>query len=94
MKRILTFILTFIVMILGALIVFSNPMDPTAIVVGMFLVSVAILNLAIQIYFPQSPEQTVELKVLDEPVEAPKENIKPIKRVEKVKKPVKSKKKR
>ena len=94
MKRILTFVLTLIVLAIGALMVFSSPLDPAAIVVGMFLVSVAILNLAIQIYFPQSPEQTVELKVLDEPSEAPKEDIKPIKKVEKVKKPVKGKKKR
>jgi len=68
MKRIFTIILTFIVLVLGALIVFTNPADPAAIIVGMFFVSVSILNLAIQIYFPPSPEQPVELKVVEEPM--------------------------
>jgi uncharacterized membrane protein len=67
MKRIATMILTLIVLILGALIIFSNPVDPTAITVGMFFVSVAILNLAVQIYFPQSTEEPVELRVVEEP---------------------------
>ena len=75
MKRILTIALIFIVLVLGAIIVFTNPLDPIAIIFGMFLVSVAILNLAIQIYFPPTPEQTVELKVVEEPtreIEKPK----------------------
>lgn len=55
----------------------------------MFLVSVAILNLAVQIYFPPAPRQTVELKVIDKPTESKRE-VKP----EKPKKAVKSKKKR
>lgn len=67
MKRIATMILTLIVLTLGALIIFSNPADPTAITVGMFFVSVAILNLAVQIYFPQSTEEPVELRVVEEP---------------------------
>jgi uncharacterized protein (DUF58 family) len=74
MKRMITFVLTLIVLILGALIVFTNPLDPLAIIFGMFLVSAAILNLSIQIYFPPSPEQTVELKVVEEPVKA-SENV-------------------
>ena len=71
MKRILTFALTLIVLVIGALIVFTSPLDPLAIIFGMFLVSAAILNLAVQIYFPPVPEQTVELKVVEEPVKAP-----------------------
>lgn len=75
-----------ILLVLGALIVFTNPWDPTAIIVGMFLVSVSILNLAIQIYFPPLPEQSVELKVVEEPekvpvkVKKPKKSVKPRKR--------------
>lgn len=87
MKRILTFALTLIVLILGAVIVFTNPLDPLAIIFGMFLISVAILNLAIQIYFPPAPEQTVELKVVEEPTKVPE-------KVEKPKKMTKKKKKR
>ncbi len=67
MKRIVTFALTVVVLVLGALIVFVNPMDITAIIFGMFLISVSILNLAVQIYFPPVPEQTVELRVVEEP---------------------------
>jgi len=78
MKRIVTTFLTLIVLILGAMIVFSNPVDPTAIIVGMFFVSAAILNLAIQIYFPQSTEEPVELRVVEEPkaVEVKKTRVK------------------
>ena len=82
----ITFVLTLVVLILGALIVFSNPLDTLAIIFGMFLVSSAILNLAIQIYFPPSPDQTVELKVVEEPVKA-SENV------EKTRKMVKKKRK-
>ena len=67
MKRIVTSILTLIVLVLGALIVFTNPINPSAIIFGMFLVSVSILVLAVQIYFPPTVEQPVELKVLEEP---------------------------
>jgi uncharacterized protein (DUF58 family) len=87
MKRILTFALTLIVLVLGAVIVFANPLNALAIIFGMFLISVAILNLAIQIYFPPTPEQTVELKVVEEP---PKLSV----RVEKPKKRSKKRKKR
>ena len=67
MNRIVTLALTFIVLVLGAFIVFTNPIDPLAITIGMFFVSVAILNIAVQIYFPPVPEQNVELKVVEEP---------------------------
>jgi hypothetical protein len=91
MKRIATMVLTLIVLILGALIVFANPLDPTAIIVGMFFISVAILNLAVQIYFPPDTEQPVELKVVEEPVAETKKI--PVK-VEKPRKIAKVKKKR
>jgi uncharacterized membrane protein len=86
MKRILTFILTLIVLIMGAAIVFVNPLNPMAIIFGMFLISVAILNLAIQIYFPPSAEQTVELKVVEEPPKMPVNVEKPKKMPRKKKK--------
>jgi uncharacterized membrane protein len=91
MKRIATMVLTLIVLILGALIVFANPLDPTAIIVGMFFISVAILNLAVQIYFPPITEEPVELKVVEEPVAETKKI--PVK-VEKPRKIAKVKKKR
>jgi uncharacterized protein (DUF58 family) len=97
MKRIVTVILTFIVLIIGVLIVFTSPLDPSAIIVGMFLVSVAILNLAVQIYFPPSPQQEVELKVVEEPVEvkeAPKKELKVRKKTSKPRSLAKPKRKR
>ncbi|MEM5778546.1 MAG: hypothetical protein QXD43_01655 [Candidatus Aenigmatarchaeota archaeon] len=72
MKRIVTIVLTFIVLMLGALIVFTNPFDLAAIIIGMFLVSMSILNLAIQVYFPPSQEEPVELKVIEQPIEQSK----------------------
>ena len=92
MKRILNAILTMIVLVIGALIVFASPADPIAISFGMFLISVAILILAVQIYFPPIKEEAVELKVVEEPViqeakKIPEKSVKP-RRV------VKSKKKR
>jgi len=86
MKRILTFALTLIVLILGAVIIFTNPLDPLAIIFGMFLISVAILNLAVQIYFPPASEQTVELKVVEEPTKMPEKVEKPKKMPKKRKK--------
>jgi len=86
MKRILTFALTLIVLALGAIIVFTNPLNLLAIIFGMFLISVAILNLAVQIYFPPTPEQTVELKVVEEPVKMPERVEKPKKKPRKRKK--------
>ena len=97
MKRIVTVILTFIVLIIGALIVFASPLDPSAIIVGMFLISVAILNLAVQIYFPPSSQQEVELKVVEEPVEvkeAPKKELKVRKKTPKPRSLAKPKRKR
>ena len=91
MKRIVTFILTLITLVLGAFIVFAAPSDPGAIVIGMFLISIAILNLAVQIYFPPSPQEEVELRVVEEPVAETKKV--PIK-IEKPKKVVKSRKRR
>ena len=64
MKMVLTTILTIILFIIGIITVVFNPMNAMAISFGMFLVAVSILNIAVQIYFPQRPEGTVELKVV------------------------------
>ena len=44
---------------------------------GMLLIAVSILNFAVQIYFPQQPRGTVELKVVNvKTVEKPKKRVK------------------
>jgi membrane-bound ClpP family serine protease len=83
MKRIGTMILTVILFILGIIIVFLNPINPVAISFGMFLVAVAVLNIAVQIYFPAVPSSPVELRVVERRVK-PKSKSK--KRVKKAKK--------
>jgi hypothetical protein len=91
MNKVVNVILTMILLVLGALIVFTNPIDPLAIIVGMFLVSVSILILAIQIYFPPTMEEPVELKIVEEPIaETKKVSVK----VEKPRKIAKVKKRR
>ena len=87
MNKIVTLTLTLIALVLGALMIFANPMDPLAIILGMLIISVSILNLAVQIYFPPSPQQEVELQVVEEPkeeVKAPVEVVKKPKKVVKV----------
>jgi len=87
MNKVVNVILTMILLVVGALIVFTNPLDPLAIIVGMFLVSVSILILAIQIYFPPTIEEPVELKIVEEPkaVKVPVKVEKP-RKIAKVKK--------
>ena len=72
MKRAITIVLTLILFVLGILMVFARPWDATAISLGMFLVAVSVLNIAVQIYFPQPqvPKSPVRLKVV-EPVTPP-----------------------
>ncbi|MFH1229359.1 MAG: hypothetical protein V1678_02960 [Candidatus Aenigmatarchaeota archaeon] len=67
MHRALTLALTMVVLILGVLVIMVNPMEPSAIIFGMFMISVSILMISVQVYFPPVPEQTVELKVVEEP---------------------------
>jgi hypothetical protein len=90
MKRIVNVVLTMIVLVLGALIVFTNPIDPLAIVIGMFFVSMSILVLAVQIYFPPTSEEPVELRVVEEPVVETKAHMK----IEKPTKRAKARKRR
>lgn len=77
MKMLLTLVLTVILFILGIITVMFNPLNPLAISFGMFLIAVSILNVAVQIYFPQQPRGTVELKVVNvKTVEKPKKRVK------------------
>jgi hypothetical protein len=89
MNRIVTLALTLIALVVGALMIFANPLDPSAIIIGMFIISVSILNLAVQIYFPPSPQQEVELQVVEEPKE-----VKTSVNIEKPKKVTKARKRR
>ena len=56
--------LTLVLFFVGIATVFFNPLNPLAISFGMFLVAISILNIAVQIYFPMQPKETVELKVI------------------------------
>ena len=83
MKIILTLVLTIILFLLGISIVILNPLNAMAISFGMLLVAVAILNMAVHVYFPQQPQGTVELKVINVRTEK-----KPVKKAKKAKKKV------
>lgn len=67
MKKAVTMVLTLILFVLGILMVFARPWDATAISLGMFLIAISVLNIAIQIYFPQPqvPKSPVRLKVVE-----------------------------
>lgn len=90
MNKIVTLILSLIALVVGALMIFANPLDPLAIIFGMFIISVSILSLAVQIYFPPSPQQEVELEVVEEPKEVVKIPV----NVEKPKKVTKTRKRK
>jgi hypothetical protein len=93
MHRALTLALTFIVLILGVLVIAVNPMQPAAIIFGLFMITVAILMVSVQVYFPPEPEQMVELKVVEEPASVyPVKVVKPRKAKISRKKVVKKKK--
>jgi NADH:ubiquinone oxidoreductase subunit K len=84
MKMLVTSVLTVILFIIGIITVVFNASNPLAISFGMFLVAVSILNIAVQIYFPQQPRGTVELKVVNvKTVEKPKKASKSRKRKKK-----------
>lgn len=60
-------VLTLILFVLGILMVFARPWDVTAISLGMFLVAISVLNIAVQIYFPQPKlsKEPIRLKVVE-----------------------------
>jgi hypothetical protein len=62
----------------------------------MLIISVSILNLAVQIYFPPSAKQEVELQVVEEPKQVVKlpEDIEKPKKMEKQRKITKTRKRR
>ena len=77
MKMMLSLVLTVVLFIIGIITVALSPLNPLAITFGMLLIAVSILNFAVQIYFPQQPRGTVELKVVNvKTVEKPKKRVK------------------
>jgi len=81
-------LLNLILLLLGAVIVYSFPLNPLAISIGMLFLAVGILSIALQVYFPPRPKHVV-LRV----VESPKPLKKTVKR-KKTKKTVKKARKR
>lgn len=67
-------VLNLILILVGAITVYSFPLNPFAITVGMFFLAIAILSIALQVYFPPRPKQVI-LKV-EEPVSLPKKSVK------------------
>lgn len=83
MKRLAIVILNFILIIIGFLIVYSNPISSLAITLGMLFISISIISFAFLIYFPPTQPQYVKLKVLEE---TPRESKIPFKAKRKPKK--------
>ncbi len=65
MKRLFVTVLNFILFIIGFLIIYSSPWSPSAIAVGMFLISVSIISFTVLIYFPPK-EGYIRIKVVEE----------------------------
>lgn len=91
MNRAVTMFLSLVLLLLGALTVYSFPLNALAISLGMFLLAVSILSIALQIYFPPKPKHVV-LRVV-EPAKIPKTRVKARVRRKKVKKAKKKAKK-
>lgn len=68
-------VLTFILLIIGVMTVYSFPLNSLAISMGMFLLAVSILSFALHIYFPPTPKHVV-LRVV-EPVKTVRMPTKP-----------------
>jgi hypothetical protein len=90
MNRAFTMLLNLILLVLGAVIVYSFPLNPLAIAIGMLFLAVSILSIALQVYFPPQPKHVV-LRVV-EPV-APLKRVVKRKRVRRAKKKVRKRKK-
>ena len=85
--------MSIIVFALGIMIVFLNPLSPLAISLGMFLVAVAILSVAIQVFFPAEQPRPVELRVVAKSTVRKRVRPKPKKKAKKVKRSRKKTKK-
>jgi len=66
--------ITWILIIIGFLLIYFSPLATTAIILGMFLISISIISFAMLIYFPPPQAGYVKLKVIEE---APKASLKP-----------------
>jgi hypothetical protein len=78
-------ILILVLFIVGVVIIYTNPSSPMIISLGMLFIAVAIIDGAVQVYFPRKPKE-VELKVVG--------TVEPKKTVKKRKKRPKKRKKR
>ena len=81
-------LLNLILLLLGALIVYSFPLNPLAISIGMLFLAVSILSIALQVYFPPKPKHVV-LRVVE-----PIKSVKPVVKAKKVKKAKKKRKRK
>ena len=94
MKRLSIVILNLVLIIVGFIIVYSNPLSALAITLGMFFIAISIISFSILIYFPPPQPNYVKLKVIEEGPKTPKTPLKTkAKRRPKPKKKTKKKKK-
>lgn len=80
MKMALSMLLSAILFVIGLYLVVTSPLDAMMITLGLFLVAVSILNIAIQIYFPSNPKETVELKIVVPKKKAKKRSVKRVRK--------------
>jgi amino acid permease len=71
MKRIAISVLNLILIVIGFLIIYTNPISALAITVGMVFISISIISFAVLIYFPPSKQEYVKLKVVEEAPKTP-----------------------
>jgi hypothetical protein len=77
MKRVGITILNLILIVVGFVIVYANPVSVWSMILGMLLISVAIISFAVLIYFPPTQPKYVKLKVVEEYPTEPKIPSKP-----------------
>ncbi len=76
MGKALNWILILVLFVIGIIIIYTNPFSPTIISLGMLFIAVAIIDIAVQIYFPKKPKE-VELKIVGVEEERRKKRAKP-----------------
>lgn len=75
--KIIASIISVILFVLGVILIILDPLSPVMISTGMFLIAIAILSVALQIYYPEKPKH-VELRVIE--TKRPKRVYKPKKK--------------
>lgn len=93
MKRLAISILNLILIVIGFVIIYSDPLSALAITIGMLLISISMISFAMLIYFPPPSPEYVKLKVIEETSKTPKTPLKTMKPKKKAKKKKKIKKK-